>query len=32
MIDRQGQPLTDPKRAREGFLASIGARKGMDWL
>jgi len=28
MIDRQGLPLTDPKRAREGFLASIGGPKG----
>jgi len=32
MIDRQAQPLTDPQRASEGFLAAIGARKGMDWL
>jgi L-2-hydroxycarboxylate dehydrogenase (NAD+) len=28
MIDRQGQPLTDPQRASEGFLASIGGPKG----
>jgi L-2-hydroxycarboxylate dehydrogenase (NAD+) len=28
MIDRQGQPLTDPKRASEGFLAPIGGPKG----
>jgi L-2-hydroxycarboxylate dehydrogenase (NAD+) len=28
MIDRQGQPLTDPKRAREGFLLPIGGPKG----
>jgi LDH2 family malate/lactate/ureidoglycolate dehydrogenase len=28
MIDRQGQPLTDPKRADEGFLLPIGAHKG----
>jgi len=28
MIDRQGQPLTDPKRASEGFLLPIGGAKG----
>jgi L-2-hydroxycarboxylate dehydrogenase (NAD+) len=28
MIDRQGQPLTDPKRASEGFLLPIGGPKG----
>ena len=28
MIDRQGQPLLDPKRAEEGFLLPIGAHKG----
>jgi len=28
MIDRQGQPLTDPKRADEGSLLPIGAYKG----
>ncbi|NNU43898.1 Ldh family oxidoreductase [Ramlibacter montanisoli] len=28
MIDRQGQPLTDPKRAEEGFLMPIGGYKG----
>ena len=28
MIDRQGQPLTDPKRAKEGFLLPIGGPKG----
>jgi L-2-hydroxycarboxylate dehydrogenase (NAD+) len=28
MIDRQGQPLTDPKRASEGFLVPIGGPKG----
>jgi LDH2 family malate/lactate/ureidoglycolate dehydrogenase len=28
MIDRQGQPLTDPKRANEGFLLPIGDYKG----
>lgn len=28
MIDRQGQPLTDPKRAEEGFLLPIGGYKG----
>ncbi len=28
MIDRQGQPLTDPKRADEGFLLPIGGAKG----
>lgn len=28
MIDRQGQPLLDPKRADEGFLLPIGAHKG----
>jgi LDH2 family malate/lactate/ureidoglycolate dehydrogenase len=28
MIDRQGQPLTDPSRAKEGFLLPIGGPKG----
>ncbi len=28
MIDRQGQPLTDPARAEEGFLLPIGGHKG----
>jgi LDH2 family malate/lactate/ureidoglycolate dehydrogenase len=28
MIDRQGQPLTDPNRANEGFLLPIGDYKG----
>jgi LDH2 family malate/lactate/ureidoglycolate dehydrogenase len=28
MIDRQGQPLLDPKRADEGFLMPIGGYKG----
>ena len=28
MIDRQGQPLTDPKRSSEGFLLPIGGPKG----
>ncbi len=28
MIDRQGQPLLDPKRADEGFLLPIGEHKG----
>ena len=28
MLDRQGQPLTDPKRAAEGFLLPIGGPKG----
>ncbi|HXP81561.1 MAG TPA: Ldh family oxidoreductase [Verrucomicrobiae bacterium] len=28
MIDRQGKPLTDPKRASEGFLVPIGGAKG----
>ncbi len=28
MIDRTGQPLTDPKRADEGFLMPIGGYKG----
>src|SRR5512140_2920084 len=28
MIDRQGNPLTDPKRAEEGFLMPIGGYKG----
>ncbi len=28
MIDRQGQPLTDPNRASEGFLLPIGDYKG----
>ena len=27
-MDRQGQPLTDPKRANEGFLLPIGEYKG----
>ena len=28
MIDREGKPLTDPKRASEGFLLPIGGAKG----
>jgi LDH2 family malate/lactate/ureidoglycolate dehydrogenase len=28
MMDRQGRPLTDPKRASEGFLLPIGGPKG----
>jgi L-2-hydroxycarboxylate dehydrogenase (NAD+) len=28
MMDRQGQPLTDPRRAGEGFLLPIGGYKG----
>mgnify|MGYP000430199741 CR=1 FL=1 len=28
MIDRDGKPLTDPKRASEGFLLPIGGPKG----
>ena len=28
MMDREGQPLTDPKRAGEGFLLPIGGPKG----
>ena len=28
MIDREGKPLTDPKRANEGFLLPIGGYKG----
>jgi len=28
MIDREGKPLTDPKRASEGFLLPIGGYKG----
>jgi L-2-hydroxycarboxylate dehydrogenase (NAD+) len=28
MIDRQGRPLTDPKRASEGFLVPVGGPKG----
>ncbi|HEX2567902.1 MAG TPA: Ldh family oxidoreductase [Burkholderiales bacterium] len=28
MVDRDGQPLTDPKRANEGFLLPIGGYKG----
>jgi LDH2 family malate/lactate/ureidoglycolate dehydrogenase len=28
MIDRQGQPLTDPRRANEGLLLPIGGYKG----
>ena len=28
MMDRQGQPLTDPRRASEGFLLPIGDYKG----
>jgi L-2-hydroxycarboxylate dehydrogenase (NAD+) len=28
MIDREGKPLTDPKRADEGYLLPIGNYKG----
>jgi LDH2 family malate/lactate/ureidoglycolate dehydrogenase len=28
MMDREGRPLTDPKRAEEGFLLPIGGYKG----
>lgn len=28
MMDRQGRPITDPKRASEGFLLPIGGPKG----
>jgi LDH2 family malate/lactate/ureidoglycolate dehydrogenase len=28
MMDRKGQPLTDPKRSNEGFLLPIGGYKG----
>src|SRR5205085_6920016 len=28
MIDREGRPLTDPRRAAEGFLLPIGGYKG----
>ena len=28
MMDRQGRPLTDPRRANEGFLLPIGEYKG----
>ena len=28
MMDRQGQPLTDPKKSNEGFLLPIGGYKG----
>jgi LDH2 family malate/lactate/ureidoglycolate dehydrogenase len=28
MIDKEGKPLTDPKRAEEGFLLPIGEHKG----
>ncbi|HKU69612.1 MAG TPA: Ldh family oxidoreductase [Burkholderiales bacterium] len=28
MMDRQGKPLTDPKRSNEGFLLPIGGYKG----
>lgn len=28
MVDREGAPLTDPKRANEGFLLPIGGYKG----
>lgn len=28
MMDRQGNPITDPKRANEGFLLPIGGPKG----
>ena len=28
MVDRQGQPLTDPQRAHAGFLLPIGGHKG----
>jgi L-2-hydroxycarboxylate dehydrogenase (NAD+) len=28
MIDRQGQPLSDPKRSSEGSLVPVGGAKG----
>jgi L-2-hydroxycarboxylate dehydrogenase (NAD+) len=28
MVDRDGQPLTDPKRANDGFLLPLGGREG----
>jgi LDH2 family malate/lactate/ureidoglycolate dehydrogenase len=28
MVDREGRPLTDPRRANEGFLVPIGGYKG----
>jgi LDH2 family malate/lactate/ureidoglycolate dehydrogenase len=28
MIDREGKPLTDPKKAHEGFLLPVGGAKG----
>ena len=28
MIDRPGQPLTDPKRASEGFFVPVGGHEG----
>ena len=28
MIDRQGQPLTDPKRSSEGSLVPVGGHEG----
>lgn len=28
MVDRKGQPITDPRRAAEGFLVPIGTYKG----
>jgi LDH2 family malate/lactate/ureidoglycolate dehydrogenase len=28
MVDREGKPLTDPRRAAEGFLLPIGGHKG----
>src|SRR6185295_12287412 len=28
MVDREGRPLTDPKRANDGFLLPIGGYKG----
>ena len=28
MVDRKGQPITDPRRSEEGFLLPIGAYKG----
>jgi LDH2 family malate/lactate/ureidoglycolate dehydrogenase len=28
MVDRRGQPLTDPQRVKEGFLLPIGGHKG----
>jgi len=31
MIDGQGQPLTDPKRASERFFVPSVATKGMEW-